>query len=45
MPSIQLMAEDGTARVAMIARPEGEGMILVVDDDGRKRVITPSEDS
>jgi hypothetical protein len=44
MPSIQLMAEDGTARVALIARPEGEGMVLVVDDDGKKRVITPSSD-
>lgn len=44
MPSIQLMAEDGTARLALIARPEGEGMVLVVDDDGNKRVITPSSD-
>lgn len=42
MPSIQLTAEDGTARVALVARPEGEGMVLVVDDEGRKRVITPT---
>jgi hypothetical protein len=42
MPSIQLAAEDGTARVALIARPEGNGMVLTVDNDGRKAVLTPS---
>ncbi len=41
MPSIQLNAEDGTARVALIARPEGNGMVLVVDNDGHKEIITP----
>ena len=41
MPSIQLNAEDGTARVALIARPEGNGMVLVIDNDGNKQVITP----
>lgn len=42
MPSIQMNAEDGTARVALIARPEGNGMVLVVDDQGNKEVLTPS---
>lgn len=41
MPSIQLNADDGTARVALIARPEGNGMVLVVDGDGNRQVITP----
>ncbi len=41
MPSIQLNADDGTARVALIARPEGNGMVLVVDNDGNKQVVTP----
>lgn len=41
MPSIQMNAEDGTARVALIARPEGNGMVLVVDDQGNKEVLTP----
>lgn len=41
MPSIQLSADDGTARVALIARPEGNGMVLVVDQDGNRNVLTP----
>ncbi len=40
MPSIQLNADDGAARVALIVRPENAGMVLVVDDDGNKQVIT-----
>ena len=40
MPSIQLNAEDGTARVALIARPEGPGLVLVVNDRGDKNVLT-----
>jgi hypothetical protein len=40
MPSIQLNAEDGTARVALVARPEGTGMVLVVDSHGEKKVLT-----
>ncbi len=40
MPSIQLNAADGTARVAMIVRPDDSGMILVVDDAGAKTVVT-----
>ena len=42
MPSIQLSAEDGTARVAMIARPEGNGLVLVVDADGNQQVLDPT---
>lgn len=40
MPSIQLNAEDGTARVGLIARPEGTGMVLVVDGQGNKNTLT-----
>lgn len=40
MPSLQLGAEDGTARVALIVRPEGDGMIVVVDAEGNKKVVT-----
>jgi len=42
MPSIQLNAEDGTARVALVARPEGNGLVLVVDNDGNQQTVTPS---
>ena len=45
MPSIQLNAEDGTARVALIVRPENTGMVLVLDDEGNQRVITGSDTS
>ncbi|MFB3069483.1 MAG: hypothetical protein ACE1ZF_02180 [Gemmatimonadales bacterium] len=40
MPSIQLNAADGTARVALIVRPDDSGMMLVVDDGGAKTVVT-----
>ncbi len=40
MPSIQLNAADGTARVAMIVRPDDSGMMLIVDDGGAKTVVT-----
>ena len=43
MPSIQLNAEDGTARVALIVRPENAGMIVVVDEEANKRVITGAD--
>jgi hypothetical protein len=42
MPSIQLGAEDGTARVALIARPEGNGLVLVVDNAGNRGQLEPS---
>lgn len=40
MPSIQLNAEDGTARIAMIVRPEDAGLMLVADAGGHKQVLT-----
>lgn len=40
MPSIQLMGEDGKARVALVARPEGTGMVLVVDGEGRQNTLS-----
>lgn len=43
MPSIQLGADDGTARVALVARPEGNGLILVVDDAGNQRTLSPTD--
>lgn len=43
MPSIQLGAEDGTARVALVARPEGNGLVLVVDNEGNQQTLTPSD--
>ena len=42
MPSIQLNAADGTARVALIVRPDDSGMILVVNDEGAKTLVTSS---
>jgi hypothetical protein len=42
MPSIQLNAEDGKAHVALIVRPENDGMVVVVDSKGDKQVITAS---
>ena len=42
MPSIQLNAEDGEAHVALIVRPENDGMVVVVDSKGDKQVITAS---
>ena len=40
MPSIQLNADDGAARVGLIVRPDNTGMMLVVDDQEHKQVIT-----
>jgi hypothetical protein len=42
MPSIQLNAEDGKAHVALIVRPENDGMVVIVDRKGDKQVITAS---
>jgi hypothetical protein len=42
MPSIQLTAEDGKAHVAIVVRPENDGMVVVVDAEGNKQVITGS---
>ena len=43
MPSIQLAAEDGTARVALVSRPEGNGLVLVVDNDGNQQTLSPTD--
>ncbi|MDH3496956.1 MAG: hypothetical protein OER21_09345 [Gemmatimonadota bacterium] len=41
MPQIQLSAADGTARVALVVRPEGLGMVVLADDQQRVKTITP----
>ena len=43
VPQIQLTAPDGTARVALIVRPEGMGMLVLTDDEQRAKTITPTE--
>ncbi|HEX9580520.1 MAG TPA: hypothetical protein VF970_05380 [Gemmatimonadales bacterium] len=42
MPQIQLSAVDGTARVALVVRPEGMGMVVLADDQQRTKAITPT---
>ena len=42
MPQIQLSASDGTARIALVVRPEGEGMVVVVDDQQQTTTMTPA---
>lgn len=42
MPQIQLAAADGTARVALVVRPEGMGMVVLADDQQRTKTITPT---
>ncbi len=43
VPQIQLTAPDGTARVALVVRPEGMGMVVLTDDEQRSTTITPSD--
>lgn len=43
MPQIQLTAPDGTARVALLVRPEGMGMIVLADDQQRSKTITATD--
>ena len=43
VPQIQLSAPDGTARVALVVRPEGMGMVVLADDQQRSTTITPSD--
>ena len=43
IPQIQLAAPDGKARVALIVRPEGMGMLVLSDDEQHSRTITPEE--
>ncbi len=40
MPQIQLAAPDGTARVALVVRPEGTGMIVLADGDQKTKALT-----
>ena len=42
VPQIQLTAPDGSARLALLVRPEGMGMIVLTDDDKRTRTLTPT---
>ncbi len=41
MPQIQLAAPDGTARVALVVRPEGMGMAVLADGEQHTKMITP----
>ena len=43
VPQIQLTAPDGTARVALVVRPEGMGMMVLVDDQKNSKSITPTD--
>lgn len=43
MPQIQLTAPDGTARVALIVRREGMGMVVLMDDQQRSKTMTPTD--
>ena len=43
MPQIQLTAPDGTARVALVVRPEGMGMVVLMDEQQRSKTITPTD--
>jgi hypothetical protein len=43
VPQIQLTAPDGTARVALVVRPEGMGIVVLTDDEQRAKTITPTD--
>ena len=43
MPQIQLTAPDGTARVALVVRPEGMGMVVLMDEQKCSKTITPND--
>lgn len=43
VPQISLTAPDGTARVALVVRPEGMGMVVVTDNQQRTKTITPTD--
>jgi hypothetical protein len=42
-PQIQLTAPDGTARLALLVRPEGMGMVVLMDDQQHSKTITPTD--
>ncbi len=43
MPQIQLSAPDGTARVALVVRPDGMGLVVVMDEQQRSKTITATD--
>ena len=43
MPQIQLSAPDGTARVALVVRPDGMGLVVVMDEQQRSKTMTPTD--
>ncbi len=43
MPQIQLAASDGTARVAFVVRPDGMGMVVIMDEQQRSKTMTPTD--
>ncbi len=43
MPQIQLTAPDGTARVALVVRPDGMGMVVIMDEQQRSKTMTPTD--
>ncbi len=45
MPQIQLSAPDGTARVALVVRPEGTGIMVLADEQQRVTTIVPEDPS
>lgn len=45
MPQIQLTAPDGTARVALVVRPEGTGLLVLAEDGGHSKTFSASSDA
>ena len=43
MPQIQLTAPDGTARLALVVRPEGMGMVVLMDEEQRSKTIMATD--
>ena len=43
MPQIQLTAPDGTARVALVVRPDGMGMVVIMDEQQHSKTMTPTD--
>ena len=44
MPQIQLTAADGTARVALVVRPDGAGMMVLAEDGGESKTFSVADD-
>ena len=43
MPQIQLSAPAGTARVALVVRPDGMGMMVIMDEQQRSKTLTATD--